>query len=216
MMNKISLLLTWASLLVLVYSSVLTKQEIKELTNGPFITVNIEDETTDPSRSIKDSFLSAKRMCQCQDLVCGCCTRYTVMFVGVKGCINIKLIPNEKAFEVSIIAAKMTVFKKKIEAKDLEKICSKVPKFEDIEFCLINTLEENGSDGFTSCMSLDISYKQELMANINFHCLKYADNKLNFEDNTKTGKTAVLNMKVRSPLEFLAKLLKAMLKKLEE
>uniref|UniRef100_A0AB38ZE97 Heteropteran venom family 2 protein 3 n=1 Tax=Ectomocoris sp. TaxID=3104572 RepID=A0AB38ZE97_9HEMI len=202
-----------------IHGDTLTEEEMNQLINAPFITVNIEgdyERNLNQDRSLKDKLIQAKRMCQCHGITCGCCTKYTIMFVGIKACANITILPKEKAFKVFITVGGKSVYSSKIDAKNLEKVCSTVPKINSVELCLHNTIEEHAANGFTSCMSFDISWKGQLMANINFHCLKYEDNKLSFQENTITGKDAPATLKIRSPLELLAKLIEAGLKKLEE
>ncbi|KAK9499897.1 hypothetical protein O3M35_002840 [Rhynocoris fuscipes] len=197
-------------------AAILTERELQQLRDAPMVSLKAAGNGPVTARSIEDTMLQIKKKCSCHGIKCGCCTDIQVSFFTVEGCVNITLLPEHKAFEVFMEVAENTVFKHRISVHQLQKVCGSIAKLEESEICLQTTLDEDKPNELLSCMSLDISYMEIPLVNINFHCLKYADKKLTFVTNEKTHKDeALVNFKVKNPFHLLGKLLKALVKKLK-
>nr|AQM58361.1 venom protein family 2 protein 4 [Pristhesancus plagipennis] len=197
-------------------AAILSERELKQLRDAPMVPIQSIGNGPAMARSLEDTVLTIKKKCTCHGKTCGCCTDIEVSFFTVQGCVNITIIPEAKAFEVFLEVADNSVFKQRVSAHQLEKVCGGISKLKESEICLYTTLDEDKPDELLSCMALDMSYHEIPLVNINFECLKYADKKLTFVPNEKTHKDdALVNFKVKNPFHLIAKLLKALVKKLD-
>lgn len=102
------------------------KKIIKDMiTKAP----QIPDVTTDPVQQV-----SQRIPCECKTGVCSCCVGG--FFFNNKGCMKMKYIPEDFAFEFRMMFNKHTLYKNTLSGKNPRPICISPPRFDNfVELC---------------------------------------------------------------------------------
>jgi hypothetical protein len=101
------------------------KKAIKDLLRKP----QIPPVTTDPVEAVQNRI-----PCECKNGICSCCVGG--FFFNNKGCMKIKYIPEDFAFELRMMFNSLTLYKNKLSGKNPRPICITPPRFDNwVELC---------------------------------------------------------------------------------
>lgn len=101
------------------------KKNIKEILKKP----QIPPVTGDPVEAV-----SSRIPCECKNGICSCCIGG--FFFNNKGCMKIRYIPEDFAFELRMMFNSMTLYKNTISGRNPRPICISPPRFDNwIEMC---------------------------------------------------------------------------------
>lgn len=101
------------------------KKVIKEMLKKP----QIPPVTSDPVQAV-----TSRIPCECKNGICSCCVGG--FFFNNKGCMKIKYMPEDFAFELRMMFNEMTLYKNTLSGKNPRPICITPPRFgEWIEMC---------------------------------------------------------------------------------
>lgn len=102
-----------------------SKKKIKELLKAP----QIPPVTGDPVQAIQ-----SRIPCECKNGICSCCIGG--FFFNNKGCMKIKYVPEDFAFELRMTFNENTLYKNTMSGKNPRPICVSPPRFDRwLEMC---------------------------------------------------------------------------------
>lgn len=79
--------------------------------------------------------LVSRSPCTCKSGLCACCTGMLISAFRSKGCMNLKYIPEEFAFEFKMKFNDAVLYKNKISGRNPPPVCVRPPRLPFIEVC---------------------------------------------------------------------------------
>ena len=139
------------------------KKVIKEMLKKP----QIPPVTGDPVEAV-----TSRIPCECKNGICSCCVGG--FFFSNKGCMKIKYIPEDFAFELKMMFNERTLYKNIVSGKNPRPICISPPRFgELVEMCAkFHDIYFIGRN-VHMCLDLNVSFGDYDLIDRQFNCMKF-------------------------------------------
>lgn len=139
------------------------KKVIKEMLKKP----QIPPVTGDPVEAV-----TSRIPCECKTGICSCCVGG--FFFNNKGCMKIKYIPEDFAFELKMMFNERTLYKNTVSGKNPRPICITPPRFgELVEMCAkFHDIYFIGRN-VHMCLDLNVSFGDYDLIDRQFNCMKF-------------------------------------------
>ncbi|GAB0097936.1 uncharacterized protein DMENIID0001_136240 [Sergentomyia squamirostris] len=126
-----------------------------------------------PSNPVEE--ITKRMPCRCLNGLCACCTGVLMQALRTKGCMNLRYIPEDFAFQFEMKMNDLTLYKNKISGKNPPPICINPPRIGFIEVCANFYDVYFAGKNMHVCMEMGGYFQGFELFSRSFDCLRVGD-----------------------------------------
>ncbi|KAK9890218.1 hypothetical protein WA026_010327 [Henosepilachna vigintioctopunctata] len=110
--------------------------------------------------------------CSCHEGECGCCTGYILDRFNQKGCINITYDPDDFSITAYMSMNGKVLYKNSISGKNPPPLCIRIPRFQNIRFCVEFSNIYFASRNVHLCIDAEANWQDFTLLQWSFDCIR--------------------------------------------